>query len=120
MIERWEKELRNIAIEKFKLKKKKLKKIKIEFKPRSSNRCLGYYLNKTIFINKAIYELSGEKYYYVFRHEYGHFLTSILFKNVYPHGKEWKYVMRVLGDDKPRATTTLFSKEIKQAFKLKR
>lgn len=120
MLEKWEKELRKIALENFKVKNKKLKKLKIEFKPRSSSRCLGYYSNGTIYINRAIYELSGEKYFYVFRHEYGHFLASILFDNIYTHGKEWKAIMRVLGDVKPRATTNLFSQEVRQAFRLKR
>lgn len=114
MIKKWEKELRKIALSNFKIKKKKLKKLKITFKKRSSFRSLGSYspFNKTIYINRGIYEISGEKYYFVFRHEYGHFLADLLHKNINPHGLEWRNIMKLLGDEKPRATTNFFLDDV--------
>jgi SprT protein len=50
----------------------------------------------------------------VVRHEFGHAVTRQKYGNtVASHGKEWKEIMRALGDKNPKSTSGLF--EIKHS-----
>lgn len=85
----------------------------------NSIRILGQYSprEKTLYINKRIYKVNKKKYKTVIRHEYAHFIVDLLFQNnVMPHGKEWKQIMRDLGDSNPRAKTSDFNKEVMIAY----
>lgn len=117
MIDKYLKKLHKKAKRKLNLKKKVLKELNISFDLKSF-RILGQYSEKTIYINEKLYnQIGAKKYYPILRHEYGHFLVDILYKNVEAHGKEWKNIMFLLGDKNPSYKTNILSNEIKEAYK---
>jgi SprT protein len=117
MLEKYLKKLHKKAKKKINIKKKKLKQLNISFELKSF-RILGQYSQNTIYINEKLFnEIGPKKYFPILRHEYGHFLTDLLYKEVEAHGKEWKNIMYLLGDKNPSYRTGLLSKEIKEAYK---
>ena len=70
-------------------------------------------INKKSFLirlNLFLYKEYKNNYLeYVLKHEFGHAcVMSYCQENCKPHGKEWKNIMRFLGEPNPRATTDLF------------
>ena len=110
--------LKELAKSDFNIKKKKIKKLTLSF-DFSSIRILGQYVHedKLIYLNKKIAELNPEKFKSVLVHEFAHFITTHLFPEAQPHGKEWKAVMIKLGEKKPSARDSFFSEEVKEAYK---
>lgn len=110
--------LKEIAKTKFDIKNKKIKKLSLSFEL-SSIRILGCYSHeeKTIYLNKKIAEINPKKFKSVLIHEFAHFLTTNLFPEAQPHGKEWKNIMIKLGSKIPRAKDSSFQKELQTAYK---
>lgn len=110
--------LKIIAKSEFNIKKKKLKKLILSF-DFSSIRILGCYSHheKTIYLNKKIAELNQKKFKKVLIHEFAHFITTHLFPEAQPHGREWKSIMIKLGESSPRAKDSSFSTELQSAYK---
>ena len=106
-IEKQFKKLDKKALKIFSLKKKKYK-IRTDLK---SSKTLGRFIFKNntyeFQFNEAIINKKGMKEIII--HEYAHYITRRLYGRVQAHGREWKSVMRNLGVENPRATTTLFS-----------
>jgi predicted SprT family Zn-dependent metalloprotease len=65
-----------------------------------------------LIFNKDLIEKDFEKYKFVIVHEFSHLVTYLHFGRVSSHGKEWKQIMKLLGQKQPRATTALFSNEL--------
>lgn len=110
--------LKTIAKDEFNIKNKKLKKLILSF-DFSSIRVLGCYSHdeKTIYLNKKIAELNQKKFKKVLIHEFAHFITTHLFPEAQPHGREWKSIMIKLGEVSPRAKDGSFSKELQSGYK---
>lgn len=115
MIKEYLKELRNKAKKEFKIKKKKMK-IPIKYDLRSK-RIIGQFCKigkKRYFrFNTYFIEMNEEKYLETVKHEFAHLVASILYKNIKPHGKEWKEIMRKLEAKEIKATTKRYQEDIK-------
>jgi len=104
--------LEKLAKKIFNLKKLKYK-VKINLK---SSLTIGRYERKhnknTLRFNKAVYKQSKKKTFHeVIVHEFSHMVAYELYGPlIMPHGKEWKSVMRVFGENNPSAKTKAFSK----------
>lgn len=79
-----------------------------------STRILGMFVrskNKlTLRFHPGVIAIFGiEKYRSVIVHEFAHMLVHMVYGyTLQSHGKEWRKIMKLLGDPKPRATTKDF------------
>jgi predicted SprT family Zn-dependent metalloprotease len=108
-----EKKLRKICKEEFGFKPKKIDII-LNLK---GYRAIGQFRvmgkERSIRLHSYLYKKYKKKYLKeVLVHEYAHYINYMINnkkgKRVFPHGKEWKNIMRILGHENPRATTTKF------------